>query len=262
MNHTKPKRLKNDRKRVKIWISIISFIIFIICITYLIYNNYTKNKEKQTIKEIQEYEPDVTVQETLTKTDTMLKVEELQKLNQDVKAWIKIDNTIIDYPVMQGNDEEYYLTHNYKKENSKYGSIFLKSKSDLNDINSNLIIYGHNMKDDEMFNSLLKYQNKSFYEEHRTINITTENQEWQYEIVAAFKSRIFYKNEKNVFRYYNYIKFEDENQYNEYINNVKKEQLYDTGVTASYGEQLITLITCEYSQENGRMVVVAKKDSK
>ena len=260
MSHKKPKRLKDDKKKLKTIISIVFFIIFIICIAYLIYNNYSKNKDKEVIKEVQEYEPEVPVEEKQTdKTDTMLKVEELQKSNQDVKGWIKIDNTIIDYPVVQGSDDDYYLTHNYKKEKNKYGSIFLKSKCDLNAINSNLIIYGHNMKDAEMFNSLLKYADKTFYDEHKRINITTESEERQYEIVAVFKSRVFYKDEQNVFRYYNYINFENENKYNEYINNVKKEQLYDTGISANYGEQLITLITCEYSQENGRMIVVAKK---
>ena len=189
----------------------------------------------------------------------MIKVEELQALNQDVKGWIKIDNTIIDYPIVQGEDNDYYLTHDYKKENNRYGSIFLKSECDFNDINANLIIYGHNMKNENMFNSLLKYENKSFYDEHKIINITTENEERQYEIVSVFKSRVFYKDEKNVFRYYDCLKFENENKYNEYISNVKSEQLYDTGITSSYGEQLLTLITCEYSQENGRMIVVAKK---
>ena len=230
MSKRKPKRLKeSNNKNIKLVVSIVFFIIFIICISYLIYNQHSKNKDKEVIEEIQKYEPVVSTEETPTKTETMLKVAELHLSNPDIKGWIKIDNTIIDYPVVQGEDDDYYLTHDYKKEKNKYGSIFLKSGCDFNDINSNLIIYGHNMKDDNMFNSLLKYENKAFYDE------------------------------KNVFRYYDYLNFNDENKYNEYINNVKKEQLYDTGITANYGEQLLTLITCEYSQENGRVVVVAKR---
>ncbi len=117
------------------------------------------------------------------------------------------------------------------------------------------------MKDGQMFNNLLKYKDKSFYDNHKTIKIATNNEESEYSIVAVFKSRIFYQNENNVFRFYNYINFNDEQTYNEYIENCKKIQLYETGVSAIYGEQLITLITCEYSQENGRMVIVAKKES-
>lgn len=261
MKNKKPKRLKEDKhKTIKSVISIIFFIIFIICISYLIYNYYTKAKDKKALNEIQEAEQNI-IEENVepTKTDKMIEVEELKASNSEIIGWIKIDNTIIDYPIVQGEDNDYYLTHNYKKEDSKHGSIFLKNQCDFNDVNSNLIIYGHNMKDELMFNSLLKYEDENFYNEHKTVNITTENEERQYEIVAVFKSRVFYKKEKNVFRYYDYLKFEDENQYNEYINNVKTEQLYDTGVTANYGEQLLTLITCEYSQENGRMVVVAKR---
>ena len=115
------------------------------------------------------------------------------------------------------------------------------------------------MKDNQMFKDLLKYQDKTFYEQHPIVKIATEETETDYEIIFAFKSRVFYQDEKNVFRFYQYYNLENESKYNEYINNCKKIQLYDTGKTATYGEQLITLITCEYSQENGRMVVVAKK---
>lgn len=115
------------------------------------------------------------------------------------------------------------------------------------------------MKNGQMFADLWKYKDKNFYDSNSIIKIATEEGENDYEIIFAFKSRVFYQDEKNVFRFYNYYNFENENQYNEYINNCRKIQLYDTGKNATYGEQLITLITCEYSQENGRFVVVAKK---
>ncbi len=115
------------------------------------------------------------------------------------------------------------------------------------------------MKNSQMFADLWKYKDKKFYEQHPIIKIATEENEADYEIIFAFKSKIFYQDEKNVFRFYSYFDFKNEKQYNEYINNCKKIQLYDTGKTATYGDQLITLVTCEYSQENGRMVVVAKK---
>ena len=137
----------------------------------------------------------------------------------------------------------------------------MKNECNILNNNSNLIVYGHNMKDNQMFNSLLKYEDKNFYDNHKTIKISTNNEENEYSIVSVFKSRIFYQDETNVFRYYNYINFDNEQTYNEYIENCKKIQLYDTGISANYGEQLITLITCEYSQENGRMVLVAKKES-
>lgn len=191
--------------------------------------------------------------------DLIEEVKQLQTKNADVKGWIKIEGSNINYPLLQTTDNDYYLTHTYKKEKSSYGSIFINSNSNIKDNNSNVIIYGHDMKNNQMFTDLLKYKDKEFYESHPTIKITTEESEETYEIVYVFKSRIFYKDEKNVFRFYQYYDISKESKYNEYIKNCKKIQLYDTGKIATYGEQLITLITCEYSQDNGRMVVVAKK---
>lgn len=252
-------------KKVKIKYKIllvIFVIIFIICIGTLLYMSKDSNSNKAIYEEIKEetkIENSTGIESNIT--ENMYKIAQVKGINTDIVGWIQIDNTQIDYPILQQSDNEYYLTHNYKKEKSKYGSIYLKNSCNMQDINSNLIIYGHNMKDGQMFNNILKYEDKIFYNEHKTIKIATEQEENTYSIVAVFKSRIFYQDEQNVFRFYNYTNFENENKYNEFINNCKKIQLYDTGVSAQYGEQLITLITCEYSQENGRMVIVAKKES-
>lgn len=239
---------------------VILLIIFIVGITYITQYYKLSNNNKQIYNDIA---TNITDNEVISDgvPENVQKVITLKQENKDVVGWIQIDNTIINYPIMQSTDKDkdYYLTHNYKNEYSKYGSIYLYKDSNITDVNSNVIIYGHNMKDEQMFNTLLKYENQDFYNEHKTIKIATEQEESVYEVVSVFKSRVFYQDEKDVFRYYNYTNFESPETYNTYINNCKKIQLYDTGVSAEYGEQLITLITCEYSQENGRMVVVAKK---
>lgn len=248
-------------KKARIIITIILSIILVACLAYLLFYFYQSNKNKTLYEEIQEeIEYDETTEEFKNINHEFIeKVKELQEENSDVKGWIRIENTNINYPLVQGKDNNYYLNHNYKKEKSSYGSIFINSNSDIKNKDANVIIYGHDMKDGQMFKDLLKYQDKSFYDEHYEIIIATEEEQATYEIIFVFKSRVFYEEEKNVFRYYKYYNFKDEVQYNEYINNCRKIQLYDTGKTATFGEQLITLITCEYSNENGRMVVVAKK---
>ena len=110
-----------------------------------------------------------------------------------------------------------------------------------------------------MFADLIKYKDESFYKEHPTIKFTTADEDSEYEIISVFLSRVYYKSEKNVFRYYYFINAENEQEYNDYVNNAKAVSLYDTGKTAQYGDQLITLTTCEYSQEDGRFVVVGRK---
>ena len=175
------------------------------------------------------------------------------------KILIKINDTNINYPLLQGTDNDYYLNRNYQKEYSSYGSIFIDKDSNLDDINSNVIIYGHSMKDQEMFQNLLNYANKEYYDSHKIIEIYTNNEARKYEIVTVFKSRVFYQDEQNVFRYYYCHDLSSEEKYNDYINNSKNLELYETGVNAHFGEQLVTLITCEYSQDNGRIIVVAKR---
>lgn len=257
----KKKKTTKKSKKVKIIIGVILFILFVCSIIYLVYNFYNSNKNKGLYDDLQEnIIPDETTNELAQVNSQFVdKVKELQQENTDVKGWVCIEDTKINYPILQTTNNDYYLTHNYKKEKSSYGSIFINSNCNIKNQNSNVIIYGHDMKDGQMFQDLIKYQDKAFYEQHPIIKIATEESEQDYEIICIFKSRIFYEDEKNVFRFYRYFDFENENKYNEYINNCKKIQLYDTGKTATYGEQLITLVTCEYSQENGRMVVVAKK---
>ena len=261
--YEKAKHSKKLQVKSKILI-IIFYAIIIFCMVYFVYKIIIFNQNKSIYEEINvnQEEPNIDIENMNANfSQNMQKVIKLKQENEDVVGWIQIENTIIDYPILQTTDNSYYLTHNYKKENSKYGSIFAKSECNIQDNNSNFIIYGHNMKDEQMFNTLLKYENKDFYNEHKEIKVSTESEESRYSIVSVFKSRVFYQDEKNVFRYYNYIKFENEQEYNTFIENCKKNQLYDTGVSAKYGEQLITLITCEYSQENGRIVIVAKKES-
>lgn len=105
----------------------------------------------------------------------------------------------------------------------------------------------------------MKYKDENFYKQHTKIRFTTINEDSEFEILSAFKSQVYYKDEHNVFRYYQFVNARDEREYNDYINNCKKSSLYNTGITAEYGEQLLTLSTCDYEVKDGRFAVVAKK---
>ncbi len=201
-----------------------------------------------------------TSEEILPKeTERMIKVKELKQQNSDIVGWLEIPNTKINYPVLQGTDNEYYMKHNYKKEKSKNGSIFLTKDYNWEIPSSNLLIYGHNLNNGTMFQELLKYSKQSFYKEHPRIRFTTQKDDSEYEIIAVFKSRVYYKSEKNVFKYYFFVNAENEKEYNEFVNNAKKESLYDINATAKYGDQLITLSTCSYHVKDGRFAVVGRK---
>lgn len=192
-------------------------------------------------------------------TERMLQVQELSEQYPELKAWIEIKDTTINYPVMQKNDNSFYVNHNYKKEYSKWGSLFLDKDFDWSIPSSNLLIYGHNFSDGLMFADLLKYRDEEFYNNHKTIRFTTKEEDIEYDILAVFNSRVYYKSEQNVFRYYFFVDAETEEEFDEYVNNAKKASIYKNDIQAEYGDQLLTLSTCDYSQEDGRFVVVARK---
>jgi sortase B len=182
----------------------------------------------------------------------------LHEQNPDIVGWIKIDDTRVDYPVMwTPDDPEFYLRRNFQKEASVAGTPFLDAASTMPG-SSNWLIYGHNMKNGTMFHDTLKYEDKAFYDGHKTIHFDTLEGEGLYEIVAVCYTQIYEENAQ-VFKYYQYASIVDEASFDAYVQGVKALSIYDTGVTPVWGDQLITLSTCEYSVEDGRFIIVARK---
>ena len=241
-------------------IYIILLLSIIISVIYII-NSFSLKKEAEEesnlINTIEVDENKVTKVET----ERMLQVQSLKTENPDIVGWLEIKGTNVSYPVLQGSDNEFYMTHNYKKEKSKNGSIFLSKDYDWNIPSTNLLIYGHNMQNGTMFEELLKYADYNFYVQHPIINFTTVDEDAEYEIISVFKSRVYYKSEQNVFRYYYFINAETEDEYNEFVSNAKNASLYNIDANATYGDQLITLSTCSYHVKDGRFAVVGRKIS-
>ena len=182
----------------------------------------------------------------------------LHEQNPDIVGWIKIDDTRVDYPVMwTPDDPEFYLRRNFQKEDSVAGTPFLDAASTMPG-SSNWLIYGHNMKNGTMFHDTLKYEDKAFYDGHKTIHFDTLEGEGLYEIVVVCYTQIYEENAQ-VFKYYQYASIVDEASFDAYVQGVKALSIYDTGVTPVWGDQLITLSTCEYSVEDGRFIIVARK---
>ena len=253
----KSKHTKSKSKRIII--RTILIIVFLISIAVLLLHLHNLNKEKQDNQNILENIKIDTAEVTEERTEKMIQLEELQKENEEIIGWIEIAETNINLPVCQAQDNSYYLTHNYKKEKATSGALFLDKDFNLDKPSTNYLIYGHRNKNGTMFEDLMKYKDEQFFKSHPTIKFTTTKEDTEYQIIAVFFSRVYYKDEQNVFRYYYFINAESETEYNEYISNCKKASIYDTGATAEYKEQLLTLSTCEYSQEDGRFAIVAKK---
>lgn len=201
----KGKRYKTNKKYIVLRLAlIVSLVVSLIVVGSKITNNYKGNKANKEIKEIL----NEVNQEDNVQVNTRIKtLKKLQKQNSDIVALIRIEGTNINYPVLQGEDNDFYMTHNYKKEYSKDGSLFLNKDYDWNLPSTNLLIYGHNnIGSTEMFVELMKYKEEDFYNNHRIINFTTVGEDAEYEIISVFLSRVYYKSEKNVFRYYYFNK--------------------------------------------------------
>lgn len=182
--------------------------------------------------------------------------------NPDIFGWIAIDGTDLSYPVMHTPEEpEYYLRRAFDKSDSQSGVPFLAGA--CTETSGNYLVYGHNMKNGSMFAPLLSYAEEDFWREHPVIHFDTLYKAGSYKVVAAFYTEVYKQSEQEVFRYYQYTNLRDPAVFNEYVKQVKNSAIYDTGISATYGETLLTLSTCNYHTENGRFVVVAKKvDSK
>ena len=231
---------------------------------YHIYNHYAHEAEQTeafeeiaAIVEQAQTEDGNAPEVPLTEEENILtEYGELYLKNTDMVGWLSIAGTTLNYPVMQTpNEPNYYLKHNFEKEYSDLGTPYIQENCDLTG-SDNLVIYGHHIKGGKMFGALNDYKSKSFYEEHKTILFDTLTEQAEYEIVAVFKT-VAYSSEG--FRYYDFVNAENAEAFDEYIAKCKELALYDTGVSAEYGDRLITLSTCEYSAQNGRLVVVAKK---
>lgn len=187
--------------------------------------------------------------------------ERLYEENHDLVAWLSIEGTEIDYPVMQCGDDEYYLNHSFYREESKYGCLYVRGRADVHTPGTNFIIYGHNMKDGAMFGNLELYQKESFFLEHPVISFDTLYEERSYEILAVFRSQV-YRQDENVFKYYQFYEADTPEEFASFYQNIKALSLYDTGVTAEFGDTFLTLSTCAYHVEDGRFVVVAKRSER
>lgn len=181
----------------------------------------------------------------------------LYSVNSDLVGWLTVPGMNINFPVMQTPDNQnFYLRRGWDREYSVYGLPFTDAACNV-ETSDNVIIYAHKKSDGSMFGRLDSYADESFWETHRYLYFDTLYEERTYEVIAAFRGRILYQNEEG-FRYYAFHDAADEADFNDYIDNVMALALYDTGLTASYGDKLVTLSTCAYHTKNGRFVVVAR----
>ena len=176
--------------------------------------------------------------------------ENLYDKYEDYRGWIKIDNTNINYPIVQGKDNSFYLDKDINKNYLSSGSIFMNYLNHgFND--ENTVLFGHHMRNKTMFAQLKKYKEKEFFYGDNDIVIEVENDKvLKYKVFSAYVT-----DSKD-----NYIKtnFDDKDQYKEFLEDIKNKSQYKSDIDVNENDKIITLSTCSYEFNDARMVVHGK----
>lgn len=217
---------------------------------------------------------DAALQQEWAEPEILPQYRELYDLNQDLAGWLTIDGTNIDYPVMQTpEDENYYLKLDFYGEYNANGCLIMDTDSvvgtgtaafdyaDGTAPSTNLIIHGHTMKSGEMFGNLPLYADEAYGKEHSILRFDSLYEEREYELIAVFYSQVFYAHE-DVFKYYKFFQADTREEFEDWYDHIKEMSLYDTGVTAEFGDEFLTLSCCSYQVEDGRFVVVGRRRQK
>ena len=251
---------KNNTPKSKKIFYRITFVILLIIflgssfylIQHLLIDPYINNKTMDEIKNTyyQDFPPsDVTSAEN--NGPDLLK---LTAINGDIKGWIKINNTPIDYPVLYS---DYYLYHDYKKNYTRYGSIFLDNICILEDNPQNILLHGHHMNNGSMFAKICNYRNLDFYKQNPTFTFDSIYEKGTFKVIAAFITNT--NPEHGEIFHYLQSEFKDKSNFLNYVYKVRMRSNINCPVDIKDDDQLITLSTCSYEMSDFRTVVVARR---
>ncbi len=189
------------------------------------------------------------------------KYKDLYKQNKDLAGWLSIEGTVINYPVMQTGKKnpDFYLHNDFEKKESDHGTLFIDARNDFVNRDTNLIIYGHNMRDGTMFGGLKSFMDQKYFDSHRKLVFDTIYEKAEYQIVAVCLSKVNYQDDK-AFRYYNFLNAESKEEFQAFLANIQQLTVFDQKIDISYGDELLTLSTCNSYIQDGRLFLIAKKE--
>lgn len=243
----------------KIFTIIIDTILLCVAI-FCIFNVYNKVAEYKKADNVYETISE-SVNDNTNKTDTTNKVEDnkpnsvLSKYNkliadnEDYRCWLKMDNTKIDYPVVQSNDNSYYLDRDFNKNHLAAGSIFMDFRNNF-DSDKSVVIYGHNMRNGTMFGELDNFKKESFFKENNKFKIEYKDKTYTYEVFSVYigdASENFVE-----------VEFDSDEDYIDYLNRIKSKSLFKSDIEVSNNDKIVTLYTCSYEFDGARTVVNGK----
>ncbi|AWW25623.1 MULTISPECIES: class B sortase [unclassified Acetobacterium] len=221
------------------------FLLIALAIGFTIYNFYPKiNQTVQKDKII------AVAKENHTEIADRIDFNALLALNPDTIGWVQIEGTPLEYPVVQTDNNDYYLSHNYLQEESFEGAVFRDYLCNTT-TTRNHVLYGHYMSDESMFGSLWNYQDQAYLKLHPVIQFDQPGHPGDWEIFSIYITKADYD--------YRQPEFITDGEFIDYMNRLKARSLYDTGVTLDPDDEVLTLSTCIYTFDDARFAVHARK---
>lgn len=180
--------------------------------------------------------------------EPIVNFDKLKAINEDIVGWIYCDGTVINYPVVRANDNTFYLNHLFDKSINSSGCIFLDSRNKSDFLDQHSIIYGHHMKNNTMFSSLIGYKSQEYYDEHPQMLLITPEKNYKIEIFAGYVSSI----EDNAWD----LKFSSDEEFEKWIDQAIKKSGFNSDIVPVSTDRIITMSTCSYEFDNARFVVL------
>ena len=246
-------RRKKNKKYKK---AILNLILYIILLSILIYSGikiFKWYKDKTNNNKIAEQIKSTVIVEEENGDEYTVDFNKLKEQNNETIAWLKVNNTNVEYPVVKGTNNSFYLNHSFDKSSNSAGWIFADCRNKFDNTDKNIVIYGHNMRDGSMFGSMLNILNAKWYENEENTNITlyTENEKCMYKVFSVYKI----ENED----YYIKTEFKNDNEFEDFIKTLKKRSIKDFNVDVSKDDNILTLSTCANNNKY-RVVLHAIKE--
>lgn len=241
-----------------------SRVFTIVCLAVFIYSAYSLvsifmgyHKNRQVLADAQEIyydfsDVEIAEEEEIVEGEIRPQFADLQSINSEIRGWISIEDTQINYPILQAENNEDYLNRNYKGDKSIAGSIFMDYRIDIGAHNLNTILYGHRMKDGSMFEELNKFLEKDFFDNHKVVKFDTLYESYDAEIFAVYKTTTDFD--------YIQTNFTSDEDYGLLLDEIRENSLYHSDIKINEDDQILTLSTCDYELDprEGRLVVHAK----
>ena len=251
----KKERIKKKIKRRKLFNILFDIVLIgiILFCAYKIgmwaYDNYKSSKVKDSYKNIQEKIDDTNINKI---TEETISISELKKQNEDTVAWLKIKNTSISYPIVKSTDNDFYINHSFDKSYNSAGWLFMDYKNKMDGTDKNIVIYGHNRRNGDMFGTLDKTLKEEWYtnKDNKNIILITEKGVEKYEVYSVYEVL----NEE----YYINTNFTDES-YNDFISVVSKRSIYNFDTNVDSSRPTLTLSTCSNNDKYRTVLHAIKK---